>query len=107
MQKLQPFVWFIYIDDIFFIWTHGEAELKKFMEKINTFAENVNLHRRTAFVDINFSLENGSITADLQIKSTDFQQYLHCSSSNPDHVKNSILYCQTFIRIRRNLMDMC
>ena len=38
-QKLQPFVWLIYIDDVFFIWTHGEAELKKFMEKINTFAE--------------------------------------------------------------------
>ena len=24
-QKLQPFVWLRYIDDIFFIWTHEEA----------------------------------------------------------------------------------
>ena len=23
-QQFQPLVWFIYIDDIFFIWTHGE-----------------------------------------------------------------------------------
>ena len=24
-QELQPFVWLRYIDNIFFIWTHGEA----------------------------------------------------------------------------------
>ena len=39
-QELQPFVLFRWIDDIFFIWTHGEAELKKYMEGlINFFAE--------------------------------------------------------------------
>ena len=26
-QELQPLVWFRYIDNIFFIWTHGEQEL--------------------------------------------------------------------------------
>ena len=36
-QELQPFVWLRYIDDIFFIWMHGEAELKKFMEGLNNF----------------------------------------------------------------------
>ena len=29
-QELQPFVWLRYIDDVFFIWAHGEAELKNF-----------------------------------------------------------------------------
>ena len=24
-QELQPFLWLRYIDDILFIWTHGEA----------------------------------------------------------------------------------
>ena len=28
-------------------------------------------------------------------KSTDCHQYRHCSSSHPDHIKNSILYSQT------------
>ena len=28
-QDLQPFIWLCYIDNIFFMWTHGEAELKK------------------------------------------------------------------------------
>ena len=36
-QKLQPFVWLRYTDDIFFIWMHGEAELKNFMEGLNNF----------------------------------------------------------------------
>ena len=34
-QELQPFVWLRYIDDIFFIWMHGETELKKFMEGLS------------------------------------------------------------------------
>ena len=43
-QELQPFVWLRYIDDIFFIWMHGEAELKKFMERLNNFSRTLNLH---------------------------------------------------------------
>ena len=31
-QKLKPMVWFRYIDDIFFIWTHGELELQRFLQ---------------------------------------------------------------------------
>ena len=34
-QELQPFVWLRYIDDIFFIWMHGETEIKKFMEGLS------------------------------------------------------------------------
>ena len=41
MQELQPFVWLKYIDNIFFIWMHGEAELKKFMEGLNNFLPNL------------------------------------------------------------------
>ena len=40
-QEFQPFVWLRYIDDIFFIWTHGEAELKKFMERLKFFLPNL------------------------------------------------------------------
>ena len=36
-QQLQPLVWFRYIDDIFFIWTHGEEELKIFLKSLNEF----------------------------------------------------------------------
>ena len=31
-QKLKQMVWFPYIDDIFFVWTHGELELQRFLQ---------------------------------------------------------------------------
>ena len=40
-QELQPFVWLRYTDDIFLIWTHGEGELKTFMEGLNNFLPNL------------------------------------------------------------------
>ena len=43
--------------------------------------------KRVAFLGLNVSLENGSVTTDLHIKSTDCHQHLHCSSSHPDHIK--------------------
>ena len=36
-QKLQPFFWFRYIDDVFFIWTRGKEELENFMKELNSF----------------------------------------------------------------------
>ena len=36
-QKLLPFVWFTYIDDVLFIWTHGKEELENFMKELNSF----------------------------------------------------------------------
>ena len=78
---------------------HGEAELKKFMEGLNNFLPNLFTYesskKRVAFLDLNISLENGSVTTDLHTKRTNSNQYLHSSSSHPDHIKNSIIYSQT------------
>ena len=75
-QELQPFVWLRYIDDIFFIWTHGEAELKRFMEGLKIFWLNLlftyeSSKKRVAFLDLNVSLENVSVTTDLHNKNRD------------------------------------
>ena len=35
--KKKPNVWWRYIDDIFFIWEHGEESLKEFINEINSF----------------------------------------------------------------------
>ena len=53
------------------------------------------MKKRVAFLDLNVSLENDSVTTDLHTKSTDCHRYLHCSSSHPDHIKNFIIYSQT------------
>ena len=83
--ELQRFVWLRYIYDIFFIWTHGEGELRLFiMELNNEFSRKMELNessrKRVSFLDLNASLENGSIATDLHTKSTDCRQDLHCSS---------------------------
>ena len=30
--ELKPYLWWRYIDDIFFLWEHGEEKLKEFIE---------------------------------------------------------------------------
>ena len=40
-QSLQPLVWFKYIHDIFFIWTHGKDKLGKFLDDLNSFDNNI------------------------------------------------------------------
>ena len=42
-QYLQPFLWLRYLDDIFFIWTHGEEKLIQFLNELN------NLHHKFKF----------------------------------------------------------
>ena len=39
-QRDKSFWWVRYIDDIFFIWTHGQEKLKVFLEDLNKFHPN-------------------------------------------------------------------
>ena len=34
--ELKPWVWWRYIDDVFFIWENGEDSLKEFLAYLNT-----------------------------------------------------------------------
>ena len=33
--ELKPYLWWRYIDEIFFLWEHGEGKLKKFIEDLS------------------------------------------------------------------------
>ena len=37
----KPLIWLRFIDDIFMIWNHGEAELQKFLEYLNNIHEKI------------------------------------------------------------------
>ena len=81
-QSLQPLVWFRYIDDIFFIWTHGNDKLEKFLDDLNTFDNNIKFTRESSkdnviFLDLIVKLSKGLLTTDLHVKDTDRHQYLH------------------------------
>ena len=104
-QEYLPLVWYRYIDDIFFIWRHGEEKLKFFLDDLNKYHPNINFTHESNkecinFLDLKVSLLDNKLSTDLYIKPTDRHQYLHYSSSHPDHTKKSIVYSQT-LRLNR------
>ena len=99
-QEFQTLVWFRYIDNVFFIWTHGPDKLVSFMTEFNNYHPNnikftyeSNIENIT-FLDLNISLSGNKLTADLHTKCTDKHQYLHYTSAHPTHTKRSIVYSQ-------------
>ena len=98
-QEFQPLVWFRYIDDVFFIWTHGPDKLVSFMTEFNNYHPNVKFtyesnKENITFLDLDVSLSGNKLTTDLHTKSTDKHQYLHYTSAHPAYTKRSIIYSQ-------------
>ena len=52
------------------------------------------------FLDLKVELSKGKISTDLYVKDTDRHQYLHYTSSHPNHAKRPIVCSQT-LRIKR------
>ena len=87
-QKFQPLVWFRYIDDIFFIWTHGKNSLKIFMMEFDNFNPNLKFiyelsEVRINFLDLNVKFSSGKLPTSLYVNPTDCHQYPHSQSSHP------------------------
>ena len=81
-QDLQLFLWHRCMDDIFFIWTHGEKKQQNFLEKLNKFHPNIKVthessRENNSFLDFNVKLSDRQLETDLYIKPTDRHQYLH------------------------------
>ena len=80
-QKFKPIVWFRYMDDIFFIWTHGEQVFQKFLQELNKTHPNLKFRHESSkekilLLDLSISLCNGECYTDLHIKATDCHQYV-------------------------------
>ena len=103
-QEYLPLVWYRYIDDVFIL-IHGEEKLKFFLDDLNKYHPNINFTHQSNkecinFLDLTVSLLDNKVSTDLYIKPTDRHQYLHYSSSHPDHTKKSIFYSQA-LRLNR------
>ena len=104
-QSLQPLIWFRYIDDVFFIWTHKEEKLQLILTDLNNYNPHVKFKYEfnkvhILFMDLNASFCNGKLTTDLYVKPTDQHQYLHYTSAYLNHTKRSIVYGQA-LRLSR------
>ncbi|XP_067844434.1 uncharacterized protein [Heptranchias perlo] len=108
-QDLQPTLYTRYIDDIFFLWTHGEESLKRLHDNINKFHPTIKLtmdysSESVSFLDTRISIKDGYLSTSLYRKPTDNLTMLHFSSFHPNHVKEAIPYVQA-LRIHRVCSD--
>ena len=63
-QEFKLLVWFRYIDDVFFIWTHGKEKLEEFLKDFNKYHPNIKLTHEfnkesIPFLDLKVSLSGG------------------------------------------------
>ena len=101
----KSLLWRRFIDDIFFLWTHGRAKLEQFYQQCNLFDPNIKFEQIVSdksifFLDVLVILKDGKIETDLYSKPTDTHQYLNWTSCHPRHTKASIPYSQV-LRLRR------
>ena len=53
-EQIQPWIWFRYSDDIFFIWTASEKELEEFLNRPNSFHPNLRFTHERSRESLNF-----------------------------------------------------
>ena len=104
-QSIKPWVWKQFIDDVFFIWTDSEENLKRFLKELNGFQPSIKFtfeksKMKVNFLDVVIKIKNGRLSTDLYSKPVNSHQYLHYNSCHPEHIKKSIIYSQT-LRLRR------
>ena len=107
--ELKPYLWWRYVDDIFFLWEHREEKLKDFIKHLNEKHPTIKFTAEWSetlinFLDVAVSLIGGKVTTDLYVKPTDSHQYLHSSSCHPYHCKKGIPYSQA-LRLNRICSD--
>ena len=98
-QELAPLLWYRYIDDVFFIWTHDEEKLASFIDYLNSYHPNIMFTHESnkehiPYLNLNVNLSGNKLSTDLYIKPTEWHQYLHYTSSQPEHTKKSVVYSQ-------------
>ena len=106
-NNLKPLVWWRYIDDIFFLWQHGEESLKLFFDHLNSDETHKSVKftfeysdTTINFLDVKVYRKGNRLATDLYVKPTDTHQYLDASSCHVTHSKTSIPYSQA-LRLNR------
>ena len=104
-QQSKPLEWSRYIDNIFFILTHGENKIKIFLERLNSFYPTLRfIHELSKeslpILDLKLRLSKGKTSSDIYVKDINRHQYLHYASSYPKHTKQYIVYSQA-LRVKR------
>ena len=97
---LKPSYYKRYIDDIFIIWPHSEADLKIFLQHMNTFHPSIKFtseydENKITFLDVNIYkgptfLSTNKLDIETHIKPTNKQAYIHAKSHHPPGVSKGV-----------------
>ena len=103
--EFKPWVWWRFLDDVFMIWLHSEAELDLCIARLNSFYETIKFtweigYREISFLDVRVLIEDGLFHTDVYSKPTDAHLYLNYKSCHTPHVKRGIPYGQA-LRFKR------
>ena len=95
-QVWKPKCWFRFIDDIIFIWSHGEEKLTQFIHEFNNIPKSIQLTyefspQHVNFLDTTVTLTPPSVSFDLYKKPTDTTNYLMEKSCHPHGCKKGLL----------------
>ena len=101
----KPYLWWRHIDNIFFLWEHGEEKLRSLINDINKNHPTIKFTAEWSktsinLLDVTASIAEGRIETDLYVKPTDSHQYLLPSSCHPFYCKKGIPYSQA-LRLNR------
>ena len=103
-QSHQPMVWFRYIVNIFFIWTHGEKKFEEFMVHFNAFNLNIQFtyessRKSITFLDLDVALYNGRLEITVHVKLTERYQYFHYHSRIRSIQKDLLYLAKLYVSI--------
>ena len=98
LHLLEKIFSYIYIDDIFFIWTEFLKDLNEFHPNLKFTYEKSK--EKNNFLDLVIKLTDDKIVTDPYYKSTDSHQCLHYDSCHAEQIKRSIVFSQT-LRLKR------
>ena len=105
--KYKPSNYYRFIDDIWFIWTHGETKLHEFLQYMNSTHRTIKYTMEYSPSEVVFldtitkrDTTTNKLYTTLYQKPTDTHSYLHWSSAHPTHCKTKGPYGQ-FLRLKR------
>ena len=97
-----PEKWYRYIDDIWGLWPHGEANFAKFMDTLNNlYPEHLKFtsefsQKEVNYLDISIEINTeGYLKTNLYTKPSQNHLYLHYSSYHRNMTKDNIIYGET------------
>ena len=99
-NNLQPIIWKRFIDDIFMIYTQGEAALQNFHTYFNNIHPTIKFDvtystKEMKFLDTTIYFNSQSkLESTLYVKTTDICTLLHVNPFHSNNSKQSVIYSQ-------------